>query len=281
LLFLPASGGFADLRGRPAELDPGLAVVRVERDGVPEAVVQYLDTGDPVRQSRVRHLVEHARLALQVARLSVELNRQVDELDRSRARIAEAADEERRRIQRDLHDGAQQRLVTVGIGLRAIQGRLGTAGANADADRVDGLVADLAATIEELRRLTDRLPPPQLDSGIAAAFRELAGRAPIPVIVDADPERLDRSLETTAYFVGCEGLTNVIKHARATAVTMRAVRRNGTLLVSVADDGVGGARAREGSGLAGLADRVAAVGGRLDVESGTQGTLLTAEFPCG
>ncbi len=125
LLFLPASGGFADLRGRPAELDPGLAAVRVERDGVPEAVVQYLDTGDPIRQSRVRHLVEHARLALQVARLSVELNRQVDELDRSRARIAEAADEERRRIQRDLHDGAQQRLVTVGIGLRAIQGGCG------------------------------------------------------------------------------------------------------------------------------------------------------------
>ena len=129
--------------------------------------------------------------------------------------------------------------------------------------------------------LTHRLPPPQLDSGIAAAFRELAGRAPIPVVVDADPERVDRALESTAYFVGCEGLTNVIKHSGATAAAMRAVRRNGSLFVSVADDGVGGARVLEGSGLAGLADRVAAVGGQLRVESGTQGTLLTAELPCG
>jgi signal transduction histidine kinase len=171
--------------------------------------------------------------------------------------------------------------VTIGIGLRRIEGRLRTTGAHGDADRVDGLVADLASTIEDLRTLTRRLPPPQLDSGIAAAFRELAGRAPISVVVLADPERLDRGLETTAYFVGCEGLTNVIKHARATAVTMRAVRHNGSLFVSVADDGVGGALAREGSGLAGLADRVAAVGGHLHVESGAQGTLLTAELPCG
>lgn len=280
LVFLPAAGGFADLRGRPAVLEPELAVLRIERAEVPEAIIQYADTGDPVRQTRICHLVEHGRLALQVARLSVELSRQLDELDRSRARISQAADEERRRIQRDLHDGAQQRLVTIGLALRAMQGRLRTGNYTEEADRVDAMVAELSATIQELRTLTLQLPPPQLDSGIAAAFRELAGRAPIPVVVDADVERLDRRLETTAYFVGCEGLTNVIKHAQATAVTMRAVRRNGSLVVCIADDGVGGASVREGSGLSGLADRVAAVGGRLHIESAPRGTLLTAELPC-
>ena len=281
LLYLPTSDGYADLRGAAAELDPTQATVRVERDGVPEAVAQYPDTGDPAQHARVRQLLEHGRLALQVTRLTVELNRQLDQLDRSRARIAEAADAERRRIQRDLHDGAQQGLVTIGIGLRGIESRMRRTGAHEEADRVDGLVADLAATIEELRSLTHQLPPPQLDSGIAAAFRELAGRAPIPVIVDAGPERVERALETTAYFVGCEGLTNVIKHSRATAATIRAVRRNGSLFVSVADDGVGGANVREGSGLAGLADRVAAAGGQLHVQSSPQGTLVTAELPCG
>ena len=281
LLYLPSSDGYVDLRGRAAAIDPDWAAVRLERDGAQEAVAQHPDTDDPARHARVHQLLEHGRLGLQVARLGVELNRQLDHLDRSRARIAEAADEERRSIQRDLHDGAQQRLLTVGIALRGLESRLRTTGAHEDADRVDGLVADLAATIEELRRLTHRFPPPQLDSGIAAAFRELAGRAPIPVVVDADPGRLDRAVETTAYFVGCEGLTNVIKHSGATTATLRTVRRNGSLFVSVADDGMGGARLREGSGLAGLADRVAAVGGRLHVESGTDGTLMTAELPCG
>ena len=280
LVYLPASAGFADLRGRPAELDHHLSVLRLERAGAPEAIVQYVDTGDPVHEAKVRQVVEHARLALQVARLSVELHRQLDELDRSRARIAEAADNERRRIQRDLHDGAQQGLLTIGIALRGVERRLRNSGAQGEADRIDSLVADLAGTIEDLRTLTLPLPPPQLDSGIAAAFQELARRAPIPVVVTADPGRMDGNVEATAYFVGCEGLTNVLKHARATAVTLSAVRRNGALFVSVADDGVGGARAQQGSGLAGLADRVAALGGRLQIDSSSSGTLVTAELPC-
>ncbi|GAA3695010.1 hypothetical protein GCM10022204_08460 [Microlunatus aurantiacus] len=281
LLYVPAHGGLVDVRGRPAELDDDLGVVRVERQGAPEAVVQFTDDGEPARAGRVRQLVEHARLAVQVARLGVELTRRLDELDRSRARIAESADEERRRIQRDLHDGAQQRLVTVGLGLRRVESRLRLAGREPDADLLDGAVADLAATVQDLRNLTGALPPPQLDGGIGPALRELASRSPIPVVVDAGPERAGRTVETAAYFVACEGLTNVIKHADASTATIRAAQHHGSLFLSVTDDGVGGAAVRPGSGLAGLADRVAAVGGCLHIDSDRYGTRLTAELPCG
>lgn len=281
LLYLPASGNLVDARGRSAEIVPDLGVFRLERQGVPEAVVQFTDDGEPARSARVRQLVEHARLAVQVARLGVELTRRLDELDLSRARIAGSADEERRRIQRDLHDGAQQRLVTVGIALRRLESRLRVSGRAVDADLIDGAVDDLATTIQELRNLTSALPPPQLEGGIGPALRELASRSPIPVTVDAGPERVGRTVETAAYFVACEGLTNVIKHAGASAASIRALQHHGSLFVSVADDGVGGATVRPGSGLAGLADRVAAVGGSLRIDSDQHGTQLIAELPCG
>jgi signal transduction histidine kinase len=280
LLLLPASHQYSDIRGNPAVSDPARPTVFLDRDGSADVIVEYAPTADPAHESAVRVAVERSRLAIEICRLGVDVNRQLAELDRSRARIASAADDERRRIQRDLHDGAQQRLVTVGMLLRAAEGRLRGEGRIAEADRLDSAVADLAATIEELRNLTQKLPPAQLDAGICAAFRELAGRAPLPVTVDVPVERLERHIEATAYFVGCEGLTNVIKHARASVATLHAVRRDGYLFVTVADDGVGGAAARPGSGLAGLADRVQAVGGRLLVRSDTTGTLLTAELPC-
>jgi signal transduction histidine kinase len=280
LLLLPASRQYSDVHGDPVVAARDWPTVTLDRDGSADVVVEYAPTEDPARATAVRIAVERSRFALEIARLGVDLNRQLTELERSRARIASAADDERRRIQRDLHDGAQQRLVTVGIALRATEGRLRADDRNAEADRLDTAVAELAATIEELRRLTDKLPSAQLDAGISAAFHELASRAPLPVAVDATPERLDRSIEATAYFVGCEGLTNVIKHAQASAATLRAVRRGGCLVITVADDGVGGAAARPGSGLAGLTDRVQAAGGHLLVRSDAGGTLLTAELPC-
>jgi signal transduction histidine kinase len=163
---------------------------------------------------------------------------------------------------------------------RSLENRLRAKGLATEADGVDAAVEDVASTIEELRDLTDQLPLTQLDAGIGAAFRELAGRAPLPVEVQAPDERYGPGVEATAYFVGCEGLTNVIKHARASVATLSAVRRDGSLVVTVSDDGVGGAAARPGSGLAGLADRVAAAGGRLLVRSDPTGTRLEVELPC-
>jgi signal transduction histidine kinase len=282
LLLLPASNHYSDVHGNPAAADPARPAVRLARGGTAaDVLVEYTANDNPAREGEVRGAVERSRLAIEIARLSVDLSRQLAELDRSRARIAGAADDERRRIQRDLHDGAQQRLVTVGISLRAAESRLRGQGRGAEADRLDTAVADLAATIEELRDITRQLPLAQLDSGIEAAFRELAGRAPLPVTVDVPAGRLERKIEATAYFVGCEGLTNVIKHAQASAATLRAVRQDGCLIVTVADNGVGGAAARPGSGLAGLADRVQAAGGRLLLHSDVTGTQLTAELPCG
>ena len=281
LLLLPASNHYSDVHGNRAAADPGRPAVRLARGGTAaDVLVEYAPSDNPSREGEVRGAVERSRLAIEIARLSVDLSRQLAELDRSRARIADAADDERRRIQRDLHDGAQQRLVTVGISLRAAESRLRGLGRGTEADRLDTAVADLAATIEELRDITRQLPLAQLDSGIGAAFRELAGRAPLPVTVDVPAERLERNIEATAYFVGCEGLTNVIKHAQASAATLRAVRQDGCLIVTVADNGVGGAAARPGSGLAGLADRVQAAGGQLLLHSDMTGTRLTAELPC-
>ena len=280
LLLLPPSNHYSDVYGNPIEPDPARPAVHLDRGGTADVLVQYAPADDPARDTAIRSAIERSRLAIEIARLGVDLNRQLAELDRSRARIASAADEERRRIQRDLHDGAQQRLVTVGISLRATEARLRADGQAAQADRLDAAVADLATTIQELRDLTHQLPLAQLDAGIGAAFGELAERAPLPVTVEVTVDRLDRAVEAIAYFVGCEGLTNVIKHAQASAAILSAVRRNGSLLVSVADNGIGGAAARHGSGLAGLADRVDAAGGRLLVRSDATGTLVTAELPC-
>ncbi|HET7901698.1 MAG TPA: histidine kinase [Candidatus Nanopelagicales bacterium] len=277
LLRLPASDGFCDVHGQRCAPDPSLRAIELGA----EAMVQYPSAADPVLDSRLERLLAHARLALQVARLGAGLSSKVDELDASRRRIAIAADDERRRIQRDLHDGAQQRLVAVGLALRSLEGRLRADDRRRDADTVDGVVTDLGETIVELRTLVANLPLPQLDGGLDVAFRELADRSPLPVRVDVTAERLSPSVEATAYFVGSESLTNTLKHARASTVTLRAERCGATLLVTVADDGVGGAVPGAGTGLIGLRDRVAAIGGHLRIDSGRTGTTITAELPCG
>ena len=226
-------------------------------------------------------LLDAGGLAIEIARLRVELRRQLDEVDSSRTRIVAVADDERRRIERDLHDGAQQRLVSIGLALRHAQHQLGPSLASGAARTLDGAVAEIATAIDELRELARGLRPAQLDAGLGPALRELAARAPVPVTVTATTERFEPSVETAAYFVACEGLTNAVKHARAGQVALSVAREDGRVVVSVADDGVGGAAPANGSGLTGLADRVGAQGGTLRIDTGLgRGTKIVAEFPC-
>ncbi len=280
--FLPDSGLYVDVHGMPAADVPGDDRRRtpIERAGAPVGMVLHR-RASPEQPDLVPRLVEAGGLAIEITRLRVELRRQLAEVEASRARIVGAGYEERRRIERDLHDGAQQRLVSIGLAMRHAQHELGAGSPSGAAQSLDGAVAELSVAIDELRELARGLPPAQLDAGLAPALRELAGRAPLAVEVRATAARLPPGVEAAAYFIACEGLTNAVKHAHASRILLSAAQRNGTLVVSVADDGIGGASTRNGSGLSGLSDRVTAQGGTLIVESGSgTGTTLTAELPC-
>ncbi len=208
------------------------------------------------------------------------------EVRRSRARIVEATDEERRRLERDLHDGAQQRLVSVSLALRRVRARLSaTPGEDAEAiAAADEAAAELKLAIQELRELARGIHPAILtEAGLADAITALAERSAVPATVRSVPDRrLPPAVEATAYFVVSEALANVAKHANATSVSIAATATPTTLRVEVGDDGVGGADAAIGTGIRGLQDRVAAIGGTLRMESPAgQGTLAIAEIPIG
>jgi signal transduction histidine kinase len=267
--------------GAPVADDPRDARARtpVQRGGTPLAVVLHRPIEAP-RQAALDALLAAGSLAIEMARLRVELRRQLAEVEASRARIVAAGHAERRRIERDLHDGAQQRLISIGLGLRHAQHELGEA-SPAVAAAIERAVVELSEAIVELRELAQGLPPSQLDAGLQPALKELADRAPLAVEVRATRERFGVGVEAAAYFVACEGLTNAIKHARATTVVLSAARQDARLVVRIADDGVGGAAPEQGSGLSGLRDRVEVHGGSLRIQSAPNaGTVLIAELPC-
>jgi signal transduction histidine kinase len=217
-------------------------------------------------------LAPHADLAARVA-----------ELETSRDRVVDAAEAERRRIERDLHDGAQQRLVALAMELGRAKVKLAD-DVDAAADLVDRAHIEAKAALTELRDLVRGVHPPVLtDRGLDAALSGLAARCPVPVAVHVEvPVRPRAAVEAVAYFVVAEALTNVAKHSRASSakVVVEGYGYPGTLTVMISDDGVGGADAH-GSGLAGLADRVAGVDGRLTVESPSGGpTIIAAVLPC-
>jgi signal transduction histidine kinase len=282
--WLPDGERWVDAQGHdvpdPAQLGDR-ATTMVRHEGAPVAALVH----DP-RLNEHRELLETvsaaAGLALQNQRLDAALRARVEELRTSRARIVEAGYAARRRLERDLHDGAQQRLVALGLDLRLARTKLDSDPATT-AELLDASIAELSQATDELRELARGIHPAVLtDRGLGPALEALATRAPLPVEVASVPdERLPEAVETAAYFVVAEALTNVAKYANATHAAVSVERANGSLRVEVADDGVGGADPAAGTGLRGLADRVAALDGRLQVSSPSgSGTVVRAEVPC-
>ena len=282
--WLPERQTYADAAGKPIDLpraDPRRLVTTIEHDGEPLAAMIH-DPSLGEEPKLVQAAGAAAHLALENARLQAETRAQLLQVQESRARIVAAGDEARRRIERDLHDGAQQRLVALALQLRSAQHQLR---GREDAE-VENLLTtaaeELQGAVTELRELARGVHPAILtEEGLAAAVESLTARTATPVTLDVQDERLPAAVEATAYFVICEALTNVAKHADAANVRIRGRQRNGTFVVTVEDDGVGGATAGESSGLRGLIDRVEALGGRVTIESARgAGTRIEAEIPC-
>ncbi len=281
--WMPARRAYVDAQGRPyavPESGARRAVTPLERDGQPVAVLVH-DAALLDEPKLLDSVCAAARLSLENARLHAELQAQLLKVRESRTRIVAAADTERERIERDLHDGAQARLVALALDLRVAERDL--AAADPDTKAVlTAAVESLQTAVQELRELSHGVYPALLtQSGLRAALDDLAARTPSPtVVVEAPTERLPPDVEATAYFVACEALANAAKHSDATCVEIVALREGPSLVVTVADDGAGGADP-EGTGLRGLVDRVEARGGRLWVDSPAGvGTRITAEIPC-
>jgi signal transduction histidine kinase len=280
--WVPEYEAYVDLDGQPVELDaPGRGATLIDRDGAHVAALLHDPTLDQ-EPELLDAVGAVAGFALENARLQAELAARLEEVRGSRARVLEAGQAERKRLERDLHDGAQQRLVALALQLKLLEKQL--AGDPSAVERLDVAQREVALSLEELRDLARGIHPAALSAhGLGVALEQVAARTPVPVKLDVDLEgRLPEQIELAAYFVVCEALANVGKYAQATAARVVVARRDGLAVIEVADNGVGGADDADGSGLRGLADRVEALGGRLEVVSPAgRGTVLTAELPCG
>jgi len=293
--YLDFKGDRADLAVPPEELIGSNARDILPADVAERLIVgiaQALDTGEVatgdyelalngVQRTFEARIVRDGDEAVLIVRDISERKRQEGELRSSRVRLVRAGDEARRRLERNLHDGAQQRLVSLSLALRLAHARLRDAPDEAER-LLAGASEELAQALEELRELARGIHPAVLsERGLSAALEALAGRAPVPVGVTVPPDRLPPAVEAAAYYVISEALANVGKYAEASAVEISVTRQNGRAVVEVADDGVGGADPTRGSGLSGLVDRVEALDGILKVESEPGvGTRIRAEIPC-
>jgi PAS domain S-box-containing protein len=271
------------------------AVLRASRTGEPFRLEHRLaDESGPVRwiEARCEVVMSGGRVLRMVGtshditerkRYEQSLEDSLAEVRASRIRIVAAADEERRRVERDLHDGAQQRLVAMTIGLRLARRKLGEHSDPELAALLDDLASELQLALSELRDLARGIHPAILtEQGLPAALEALLVRCPVPAKLSGCPERrLPSAVEAAVYYLVAEALTNTLKHAGATRVTVDVEERPASVVVEVCDDGSGGASIGAGSGLRGLSDRVAALDGRLALHSPPGGgTTLTAELPC-
>jgi signal transduction histidine kinase len=278
----PDDRTYVDGSGAPVRLpepDGERSVARVEREGDVVAVLVY-DSSLDDDPELVEAIGGAAALALENAQLHAEAQAGLAEVQASRERIIAAADEERRRIERNLHDGAQQRLVTLALQLSLIQRQIRRDPRDAEL-LLTSAGAELTRSLEELRELARGIHPAALDSGLQPALDALVLRSAVPTTLSVVPgDRLPEQVEFAAYFVASEALTNVAKYAEATAATIAVTRADGEVVIEIADDGVGGADPSRGSGLRGLTDRVEALGGRLRLVSPIDGgTVVTAELP--
>ncbi|MFI6833961.1 histidine kinase [Kribbella sp. NPDC050241] len=272
-LLVPGASGFVDAAGTPVS---GPQLVPVTLGGAQIGVL----ASDATSPAVLKAVAAGAASLVEVTRLRAELAGALREVAASRARLVQAGDAERRRLERDLHDGAQQRLVSLGMALRLAQRHLDDGSVDVDG-LLDQGVAELTTAVAELRQIAHGLRPGSLDDGLHAALSAITQSLPIPVRLQIPPD-LPEELATTAYFVAAEAVTNAAKYANATSIAVRVARSTGEVRVRIEDNGCGGAAPRPGSGLSGLLDRVAAVGGSLELRSPVgSGTTVEAVLPCG
>ena len=277
-LWLPDQQRFVDEHGESVDVSdtaPGRAATLIGPEREPLAAVIH-DASLIDQRPLLEAAGAAARLALENARLQAELRAQLAELQRSRSRLVAAGDSERRRLERDLHDGAQQRLLALGLALQLMRDHSG------DPELLTEAENELQAALRELRELARGIHPAILtDRGLGAAIGSLVDRGALRVSTRITDDRYPPPVESAAYFVVAEALNNIAKHAHARSAAITVEPHNGSLLVVVADDGIGGAAAEESGGLQGLADRVGALRGQLTIDSTRgSGTTIRAEIPC-
>lgn len=279
--WLPHFESYADLDGQPHEVPSpdGRSTTLIERDGVPvAALIHDLVLDD--EQELLDSVGAAAGIALENARLQAELAARLEEVKGSRVRVIEAGQVERKRLERDLHDGAQQRLIALSLDLSMLEKGLGDN--PAAVAQLEDAQREITRSLDELRNVAQGLHPAVLTAhGLAVALEQVVARAPVPVGLTVGVERLPEQVEVAAYYVVTESLANIGKHAHATAASVNIIRTGEDLVVEVVDNGIGGADTEGGSGIRGLADRVEALGGRLRVWTPHGGgTRVRAEIPC-